>query len=124
MTTFDQILFNVFNHFKKRLPKKANSIAIGYITLLQASIVLFLGVFFSVFLRQMHVSTMSSNKAWILFGVACIGLYFKNWIQYSGKKRIALNAKKTKVKSKSYNIYLLWFLPIAILGLSIILMQA
>lgn len=67
---------------------------------------------------------MSSNKAWILFGVACIGLYFKNWIQYSGKKRIALNAKKTKVKSKSYNIYLLWFLPIAILGLSIILMQA
>lgn len=67
---------------------------------------------------------MSSHKAWILFVVVCIALYFKNWIQYSGKKRIALNAKKTKVKTKSYNIYLLWVLPLAIIGLSIILMQA
>lgn len=124
MTTFDQILFNVFNHFKKRFPKKANSIAIFYITFLQTSIVLFLGVFFSLFLSQMNVSTMSSNKAWILFIVVCIGFYFKNWIQYSGKKRIALNAKKTKVRTKSYNIYLLWFLPLAIIGLSVILMKA
>jgi len=124
MTIFDQLLFSVFNHYKKRFPKKANSIAIFYITFLQTSIVLFLGVFFSLFLSQMNVSTMSSNKAWILFIVVCIGFYFKNWIQYSGKKRIALNAKKTKVRTKSYNILVLWFIPVAIIAVSIILLQA
>ncbi|NQX86268.1 MAG: hypothetical protein HRT67_10260 [Flavobacteriaceae bacterium] len=124
MTTFDQFFFNIFNYYKKRCPKKANSIAIFYITLLQSTVLLFVSVFFIVFLKQMKMSSMASDKVWMLFCVAAIGLYFKNWIAYSGKKRVALNAKKTGVKSKSYSIYLLLLLPLAILGLSVILLQA
>lgn len=124
MTIFDQFVFNVFDHYKKGLGKKANRLAVFYITLLQASILLFLGVFFAVFLRQMHVATMSGEKAWTLFFISCIAIYFKNWIQYSGKKRISLNAKKTKVRMKTFNIYMLWILPFAIIGMSLILLQA
>ena len=124
MGTFDILFYHFFNHFKLKKNKKANSIATFYVTVLQCSLLLLLGVFFAGFFRQMHVDTMSASKAWTLFILVAIFLYFKNWMQYGGRKRKVLNAKIIKKKKLPYNIWLLWLLPIVIFGLTYILFQA
>jgi hypothetical protein len=68
---------------------------------------------------------MSSSKAWTLFTLIAVFVYFKNWMQYTGKRRMMINAKMNKKKSKNtYNIYLLWLLPVAVLGLTYVVYQA
>jgi len=124
MTTFDIFFFSIFSYYKTRLKKKANTIAVFYISTLQIALIFLLGCFFAVFLNQIHVNTMSSSKAWTLFIITSAVIYFKNWIQYSGKKRMVLNAKTNKSKSQLYSIWLLWLLPIACIGLSIIILKA
>lgn len=124
MTTFDNVFFNFFNHYKNKKSKRANKIATFYLTFLQGSLLLLLGVFFAGFFRQMHVDTMSAPKAWTLFVLVMIFMYFKNWMQYGGRKRKVLNAKMIKNKKLSYNIWLLWFLPFVILGLTYVVSMA
>ena len=124
MTVFDTMVFSMFNHYKIRFKRKANTISIFYISMLQMAILLLLGVFFSIFFNQMNVETMSSSKAWVLFVIASIIIYFKNWIQYSGKKRRVLNAKSTRSKTKRFNVYILWILPIGIVFITILLLKA
>lgn len=124
MTVFDRMVFSMFNHYKVRFKKKANAISIIYISVLQITLLLVLGVFFSVFFNQMNVETMSSENAWLLFTIASIILYFKNWIQYSGKKRRVLNAKNTRSKTNNFNVYMLWLLPLAFIALSVLLRKA
>ncbi|OEK09342.1 hypothetical protein A8C32_11510 [Flavivirga aquatica] len=124
MTIFDILFFHFFHHYKAEKNKKANSIATFYITFLQSSLLLLLGVFFAVFFRNMHMNTMSAGKAWTLFILIVIFIYFKNWMQYGGRKRKVLNAKMIKKRKLTYNIRLLWLLPIAIIGLTYIIVQA
>lgn len=124
MTIFDTLFYNIFSHYKPKLKQKANNIAVVYITLIQVSLLLLLGVFFSGFFRKMNMVTMSSSEAWTLFTLAAIFIYFKNWMQYTGKRRMMINAKMNKKKSNTYNIYLLWLLPVAILGLTYVVFQA
>jgi len=124
MTTFDIFFFNIFSHYKERYKKQANTIAVFYISVLQIALIFLLGCFFAVFLNQMHVNTMSSSKAWTLFIITSLIIYFKNWIQYSGKKRKVLNAKTNNKKSQFYSVRLLWILPLACIGLSIIILKA
>lgn len=123
MPLFDQFFFNIFNHYKTIYKRRANTIAVFYISFLQITILLLLGVFFGAFFNQLNVDTMSSNKAWTLFVIVSILIYFKNWIQSSGRKRSVINAKLSKNKSRQYNILLLWLLPICCIALSIILLQ-
>lgn len=111
MTVFDQLFFNSFDHYKKGTYKKnANTIAVYYITLVQMSLLLVLGVFFAEFFSKMHVVTMSSAKAWTLFVVVSFFIYFKNWMRYGGKKRRVLNALPKK--KTDYNIWTLWLIPV------------
>lgn len=124
MTVFDQFFYTVFSFYKKRYKQKANGIAITYVTLLQGTLLLLLGVFFAGFFRQMNMVTMSSTKAWVLFVLIMIFIYFKNWMQYTGKRRMMINAKMLRKKSGTQNIYLLWLLPIVVLGLTYIVFQA
>ncbi|WP_037051755.1 hypothetical protein [Psychroserpens burtonensis] len=125
MNIFDTLFFNVFQHYKPTHKKKANTIALYYITSLQCSLLLLSGLFVSAFLNEMNSRTMSSGNAWALFIMASIFLMFKNWIQYSGKKRKVLNAKlNSKQKPESYNIWLLWSLLFASILLSIIILIA
>lgn len=124
MSLSDQFFFNVFNYYKKRYKKIATRIATIYINILQISVLLLLGVFFYVFFSQMNVDVISSEKAWVLFTIASIIICFKNWIQYSGKKRKVMNAKVISRKSKHYSIWLLWLLPLVFIVLSIILSKA
>lgn len=122
MTFFDQLFFNSFNFYKKgTYKKKANTIAIYYITLVQASLLLVLGVFFAEFFHQMHVATMTTTKAWILFFIVSVVLYFKNWIQYSGKKRKILNANQKK--KTNYGIFTLWLIPAVAIFLAVIFLK-
>jgi len=123
MTLFDHFVFNMFQYYKPRYKAKANSISIVYITFLQASLLLLFGVLLSLFLEQMNVDTMSSSKAWTLFVIAIIVLYFKNWMAYSGKKRRVLNAKSTKKKAQKYSVWVLWLLPFGCITLSLLLLQ-
>ena len=123
MTIFDQLAISIFNHYKSRLKRKANTITVFYITLLQGSILLLLGVFFSEFFNQMKVNTMSSSNAWTLFVIAVVIIYFKNWMVYSGKRRLVLNAKSNKKKHTSYNVWVLWLLPFGCIALSILLLN-
>ncbi|MDB9961499.1 hypothetical protein OAD62_05315 [Oceanihabitans sp.] len=124
MTLFDKFFFSVFKYYKDAQNKKANTIATVYISVLQSALMLLLGVFFAGFFKQMNVNTLSQDKAITLFVLACIFIFFKNWMQYAGRKRKVLNAKMLKSKSLGYNIYLIWLLPVVCLGLSLIIYQA
>ncbi|MBR9913622.1 MAG: hypothetical protein GYB32_02150 [Algicola sp.] len=125
MTTFDLLFFNVFQYYKPIYKKKANNIALFYISGLQCSLLLLSGIVVALFLNEMNSVTMSSEKAWALFIIASLFICFKNWIQYSGKKRKVLNAtRNSKVKPVLYNIWLLWSLLLSCIVLSIILLLA
>ena len=123
MSLFDQLFFNIFNHYKAKHKKRSINFAVLYISILQISLIFLLGVFFAAFFRQMNVDTMSSENAWILFIITAFIIYFKNWIQFSGRKRSVINAKLSKRKTKQFNIWLLWFLPVCCIALAIILLQ-
>ena len=123
MSLFDQLFFNVFNHYKVKYKRRANTLASLYVSILQISLIFLLGVFFAAFFRQMNVDTMSPDKAWVLFVITSILIYFKNWIQFSGRKRSVINAKLSKRKTRSHNIWLLWILPICCIILSILLLN-
>jgi len=122
MTLFDQLFFNAFNYFKtSKFKKSAINIALYYITVVQGSLLLLLGVFFSEFFKQMNVITMSSTKAWILFSITILILLFKNWIQYSGKRRNILSTKQNK--KSTYSIWTLWLIPIVCIFLSVLMLK-
>lgn len=118
---FDILFFNVFNHYKVSLKRKANKIAIIYLTLVQISLFIIFGILFRLFCKQMNISAFSSEASWALSIIASIFFYFNNWMTYTGKKRMRI---KTSVKNaKDYNIWLLWFLLIALFSLSAVLWQ-
>ncbi|MGG5488194.1 hypothetical protein [Gaetbulibacter sp. PBL-D1] len=119
MTTFDTLFFSFFNQIKKRYKQRSNTISVAYISLVQCSLVLLLGIFFSEFLAQMKVNTISSSKAWTLFILVSIALYFRNWMYYSGKKRKILNTK-TKSNNPQYSIVSLILLPIVTIAIAIL----
>lgn len=98
--------------------------ALVYVSVLQVSLLLLLGCFFAAFFNQMHTNVMSSSNAWALFVLASIGIHFKNWVQYTGKKRIMINAKMIKKSKPQTNIWLLAVLPFIVLALAYVMFQA
>ena len=124
MNVFDILFYNVFSHYKTKYKQTAVTIAVTYISVLQCLLLLLLGVFFSVFFRKLHVDAMAKDKAWILFVLISGFLFFKNWMQYTGKRRMMVNAKMVKKKKSLYSIWLLWFLLVAVLCMVYILFQA
>lgn len=124
MTLFDTLFFTVFKHYKDAKSKKANKLATIYVSVLQCALLLLLGVFFAGFFKQMNMTTMSQDKAIVLFILTCIFIFFKNWMQYAGRKRKVLNAKMLKKKTANYSIFMLWLLPVACIALAAIIYQA
>lgn len=121
---FNKLFFKFSDHYKPKYKAKANKIATFYITFLQISILFILGVFFSKFFQQMKVDTMSGNKAWFLFTIVSIGMYFKNWIQYAGKKLTVKKAKKKSISSQSFqNIWVYWLLPFVCIAFGIVILE-
>ncbi len=124
MTIFDVLFYNVFQHYKPTKKKKANTIALNYINSLQCTLLLIVGIVITTILNKTNASTMSTGNAWTLFILACIFLIFRNWIQYSGKKRKILNVKlNSKKKPELYNIWLLWTLLASAIILAIAMLS-
>ncbi|MDO7171032.1 hypothetical protein [Mariniflexile sp. AS56] len=124
MSTFDSLFYSIFTFFKPKYKQKSNSIAIAYISILQCALLLFLGIFFAKFFNQMNMSTMSKEKAWTLFVLVSLFVFFKNWMQYTGKRRMMIKARMTKKASPQHNIWLLLLLPVGVIVLALILFQA
>jgi len=124
MNTFDILFYNIFTYFKPKFKQKSNTIAMTYVSVLQCTLLLLLGIFFARFFNQMNMSTMSAEKAWVLFVLASGFVFFKNWIQYTGKKRMMIHTKMNKRSNWKYNIWLLLSLPFIVLALTFILFQA
>jgi hypothetical protein len=124
MNFFDQLYLTIFNRFKGRYKQKANTIALYYTSILQIALLFLGGVFFIKFLEQMKVVVMSSSNTWILFVLTSLILHFKNWVNYSGRKRRVLNAKLSNKKDLGYSMLMLIALPIAITALSILFYKA
>lgn len=116
----DNYYISILNHYKKRLGKRSLTIALLYINILELSILLALGAFFRAFTLQMKITSISSTKFWILFGLVSVFIMFKNWMRYNGKKRNILNAKH---RSKTPSFYLLWLLPIGFITLALVFLQ-
>tara|TARA_B110000902_G_scaffold264474_1_gene346076 strand:- start:6566 stop:6943 length:378 start_codon:yes stop_codon:yes gene_type:complete len=123
MNFFNQLYFTVFNHFKARYKQKANSIALYYVSILQIALLLLGGIFFTKFLEQMKVVVMSSTNSVVLFCLIALFIHFKNWVNYSGRKRRVLNAKLTNKKDLGYSMFILLVLPVGIISLSILLLK-
>ena len=125
MTLFDRFYFSIFSFYKERYKQKAKTMALVYISILQISLLFLFGCFCAAFVSRMpNMETMSANSAWTLFILFSIGIYFKNWMQYTGKKRMVIQAKINKHKTKAYNIWILWTLPIVVFGLAYVIFQA
>lgn len=123
MSVFTQLFFSVFNYYKKKNNKNANTIAVRYISFLEVAAAFVLGSFFAVFLKQMKVTSITNTSFLVLFVIVAVIITFKNYMKYGGRSRKALNAKQLKQKPLNYSISLLWVLPIACFALGFILLQ-
>ncbi|GEM_PF-482783 len=124
MNYFNQLYITVFSRFKGRFKQKANTIALYYISVVEIALLLLIGVFFNKFLDQMKVVFMTGADAWLLFIMTAVFIHFKNWVNYSGRKRRVLNAKLSSKKGLEYSSFLLIVLPIGIVGLSLLMLKA
>ena len=124
MNYFNQLYLTVFNRFKGSYKQKANTIALFYTSVLQIALLFLGGVFFIKFLEKMKVVVMSSSNTWILFVMTAVFIHFKNWVNYSGRKRRVLNAKLSNKKDLGYSLFILIALPIAIIALSVLFYKA
>ena len=123
MNYFNQLYLTVFNCFKARLKQKANTIALFYVSIVEIEVMLLVGIFFIKFLDQMNVVIMNGANAWLLFIIASLFIHFKNWLNYSGRKRLILNAKLSKRKDLDYSLFILISLPFGLLGLSLMILK-
>jgi len=124
MNFFNQLYLAVFSRFKGRFKQKANTIALFYTSALQIALLFLGGVFFIKFLEQMKVVVMSGSNAWLLFIMTAVFIHFKNWVSYSGRKRRVLNAKLSNKKGLEYSLFMLIVLPVGIIGLALLMLQA
>lgn len=121
---FDHLFFSAFEAFKPRYKRSANNLAILYISILQTLIFFIIGVFFEVFIENLNISPLSADKIWAFLILGTVIIFFKNWIQYSGKKRKVLNSKITRTQEKKTSHLGLLLFPLGCLVLLIILTQA
>ena len=124
MNFFNQLYLTVFSRFKGRFKQKANTIAFYYISVVEIALLLLICAFFNKFLDQMKVVFMTGADAWLLFIMTAVFIHFKNWVNYSGRKRRVLNAKLSSKKGLEYSSFLLIVLPIGIVGLSLLMLKA
>jgi hypothetical protein len=114
---FDNLYLKVFNFYKPRLKQKAGNLAVIYISLVQIAIFILLMEFFLVFSKQMNFAGLSTSKVIFIIIFGCFGIYFKNWMTYTGRKR---NVLKSKLKNKNdQSIVVLWLIPIALMFLCV-----
>lgn len=121
---FDNIFYSVFKLLKPKFGKRANNLAIIYLSILQILLVLVIGIFLKAFLSNMNQRFLSDDKFLILSIVAAILIFLKNWIQYSGRKRKVKNTKISQSKDRTFSVYGLVLFPVGCIILLLVLNQA
>ena len=116
----DQFYISFLNTSKKRFGKAALNFSLFYISILEICIVLMLGSFFGAFGSQLHMPLMSSLKTWTLFSLISIFIIVKNWLRYTGKRRLILTAKS----SRKHSLFILIILPILCLAMALLFYQS
>lgn len=116
----NQYYISAYNLFKKGFGKKASKLALYYFTFLEFSLLFLIFSFFTAFATQFHILTMSSSKAITVGILGLIFLLFKNWMGFTGKKRLVLNSKN-KANLKPWQLILV---PLVGIGLSVLFLQA
>lgn len=111
---------SAFNVLKVRYGKKAINLALYYFTFLEFSIVFMLFCFFMGFARQFHLLNFPTNNVLTLGFLGIIGLLFKNWMKFTGKHRVILNAKR----HSNLKIWQLILVPLGCLTLGLVFLQA
>ena len=116
----DQFYLSVLNTLKKSAGKNAFTLALVYISLIEISILVMLGNFFTAFASQLHLTLMSRTKALVLFVLLSFFIIVKNWLRYNGKRRNVLNARS----KKTYAMWLLLLVPVFCMILAYIFYQS
>ena len=118
---FDAFYISFFNYVKPRFKHKASLISNIYVSLVE---ILFYGLivmFFLAFASQMNLIKINTEKCILLSFLTVSIIYFKNWMQYNGKRRIVLNSKSNKRSLQRWKLILL---PLSCIILIIIFFQA
>lgn len=116
----DAFYISCYNYLKPKYKRNAIKLALLYITFAEITLYSMTGMFFMAFAHQMHILDVNQNKIITIVLLLSGFIYFKNWMQYNGKRRNILNAKS---KSKIQKWKLILF-PITCIILGIILYQA
>ena len=124
MNQFDTLYFTVQKQYKPKHKQKANGFALWYVSLLQSGLLLFVGVLIAHFFKGMSTSGLSQDKAWLLFGMSVVFVFFRNWMLYSGRKQKIMLAKGRKKASGDYKLWMLWLLLLGVFGLSFMMLVA
>ncbi|MFK7750589.1 MAG: hypothetical protein AB8B65_19515 [Kordia sp.] len=125
---FDQLFYKTILSYKsqdkKRKHRKLMSLATNYITVLQLSILIVLCI---VLFKATNSNFLRYYSIYLqLFYIALSGivLYIFNALYYNGKRMLQIKNKAIKENTKGTDVWKLWSIPIVILVLSFILLNA
>ncbi len=123
MNIFDALYFSIQKQYRPKYRQKANQFALWYVSLLQFGLLLLIGAVIAHFLKGMHTAGLDEGKAWLLYGMTCLFIGFKNWMGYSGRKRKVMIAKGRKKPTGDYKAWMLWLLLIGVFALALLLLM-
>ncbi|RZN83624.1 MAG: hypothetical protein EVB11_04150 [Winogradskyella sp.] len=118
---FDYFYISFLKLTKPKWGKKAMSMSLHYISLVEIAFYGLLASFFAAFASQLNIGKISASKAITLTVLCVLFIYMKNWMRYNGKRRNVLNAKSKKQKLQSWKLIVL---PLACVLLALVFFQA
>jgi hypothetical protein len=118
---FDSFYISFLNLLKPKFGKRAMSLALYYICLIEIAFYGLLATFFAAFANQMNLGNVSPSKAITLSILVGLFICLKNWMRYNGKRRNVLNAKSKKHKLPLWKLIVL---PLVCVVLAIVFFQA
>jgi len=118
---FDNFYISFLNLTKAKWGKKAISLSLHYISLVETAFYALLACFFAAFASQLNIGKISLSKAITLTVLCVLFIYMKNWMRYNGKRRNVLKAKSKRQKLQAWKLIVL---PITCILLALIFFQA
>ena len=125
---FDQLFYKTILSYKSRVKKpkqrKLMSKATTYITALQLSILFVLAIVLIKATRSSFLLYSSIYEQVFYIVLAGIILYLFNALYYNGKRMLQIKNKAIKENIKGTEVWKLWSIPIIMIALGFILLNA
>jgi len=125
---FDQLFYKTILSYKSRVKKpkqrKLMSKATTYITALQLSILFVLAIVLIKATRSSFLLYSSIYEQVFYIVLAGIILYLFNALYYNGKRMLQIKNKAIKENTKGTEVWKLWSIPIIMIALGFILLNA